>query len=57
MKIPGHTGLEIDEPDRLELDHFELCPVCGQLFDLRDLDQVMDHLHAPDVDIEPARPN
>ena len=56
MKNPGHTGLEI-EPDRPVLDYLELCPVCGQLFDLRDLDQVMDRLHAPDVDNEPARPN
>jgi hypothetical protein len=57
MKTPRHSGRDVNSPDRPELDHFELCPVCGQLFDLRDLSQVRAHLHEPDFDIEPARPN
>jgi hypothetical protein len=26
-----------------EREHFEVCPVCGQAFDLRNLDQVIHH--------------
>lgn len=26
-----------------EADHFEVCPTCGQMFDMRVLDQVIHH--------------
>ncbi|MEA2822994.1 MAG: hypothetical protein QOJ86_4998 [Bradyrhizobium sp.] len=30
---------------RSELDHFGNCPNCGALVDMRDLAQVIEHLH------------
>jgi hypothetical protein len=47
----------IDDPGGAELEYFELCSVCGQLFDLRDLAQVRAHLHPPEFEKVPARPN
>jgi hypothetical protein len=30
------------EPEN-EAEHFDVCPLCGQAFDMRDLDDVMRH--------------
>jgi hypothetical protein len=30
---------------KTELENFGRCPVCGELFDCRDLEQVMAHIH------------
>ncbi|WOH53514.1 hypothetical protein [Bradyrhizobium sp. sBnM-33] len=35
----------MDDPDRLEIEIFGKCPVCGALVDMRDLAQVMTHMH------------
>jgi hypothetical protein len=35
----------MDDPDRPEIEHFGNCPVCGALVDMRDLGQVMTHMH------------
>lgn len=32
---------------RNEADHFMECPDCGEIFDVRDLGQVFDHIHEP----------
>jgi uncharacterized C2H2 Zn-finger protein len=32
-----------------EADHFMKCPGCGQWFDMRDLSEVMEHVHDQDV--------
>jgi hypothetical protein len=47
--IPGRSRSAI-APPRDELIHFELCPMCGQAVDRRDIYAVMHHLpvgHTP----------
>jgi hypothetical protein len=48
-------------PDRPEIEHFGNCDVCGALVDVRDLAQVMAHMHGrepldltnrPDPDVQ-----
>jgi hypothetical protein len=34
-----------------EREHFGSCPVCGELFDCPDLNQVMEHLHGGKVEM------
>jgi hypothetical protein len=41
--VPRHTGRS--EEARSELDHFGNCPFCGALVDMRDLGQVIQHMH------------
>ncbi|MCK1641640.1 hypothetical protein IVA95_29885 [Bradyrhizobium sp. 157] len=36
----------MDDPDRPEIEHFGNCPVCGELIDMRELAQVIAHMHA-----------
>lgn len=38
-----------------EADHFIRCTICGEVFDMRDLGQVVDHLHGQEIEEEPAR--
>jgi hypothetical protein len=38
-------GIDSENPDRPEIEHFGNCDVCGALVDMRDLGQVMDHMH------------
>jgi hypothetical protein len=43
-----------------EADHFGNCPVCGTLLDMRDLAQMLAHVHEQEIEIiegdgEPAR--
>jgi hypothetical protein len=42
----------MDDPDRPEIDHFSNCPVCGELIDMRDLVQVIAHIHGQKPDPE-----
>jgi hypothetical protein len=54
--IPRHTGRDLDSVAKTELDHFGNCPFCGALVDMRDLAQVMEHVHGQeieDIDAEP----
>jgi hypothetical protein len=41
--MPEIRGTDADDEPANEADHFEICPVCGQAFDRRDLDQVLHH--------------
>jgi hypothetical protein len=34
-----------------EADHFMKCPCCGEWFDLRDLDQLLAHVHDAEIEI------
>ena len=43
--IPRYTGRDADGEARNELDHFGNCPHCGALVDMRDLGQVIEHVH------------
>jgi hypothetical protein len=38
-------GIDSENPDRPEIKHFGNCDVCGALVDMRDLTQVMEHMH------------
>jgi hypothetical protein len=44
-------GVDHDDTAPTEGDHFLKCPGCGEWFDMRDLDQVIDHIHDGDFDI------
>jgi hypothetical protein len=48
--IPRHKGIDADGIARAEADHFMKCPGCGEWFDMRDLGQVLAHIH--DAEIE-----
>jgi transcription initiation factor IIE alpha subunit len=43
QRIPRYTGK--DKEAQTELDHFGNCPHCGALVDMRDLKQVIQHVH------------
>jgi hypothetical protein len=44
-KVPRYTGTDSESPERPEIEHFGNCDVCGALVDMRDLAQVMEHMH------------
>ena len=44
-KFPSYTGADSENTDRPEIEHFGNCDVCGALVDMRDLAQVMAHMH------------
>ena len=39
----GKLRLRLVSPDTAGVDHFAVCPFCGGTFDLRELDQVLEH--------------
>jgi hypothetical protein len=43
--IPRYTGRDADGEARTEIEHFGNCPHCGALVDMRDLRQVIEHVH------------
>ncbi|TWI73615.1 hypothetical protein IQ16_01753 [Bradyrhizobium huanghuaihaiense] len=50
MAIEGKPiGHAQDEPE-----HFIRCTICGEPLDMRDLAQVLDHLHEQNVEEEPT---
>jgi hypothetical protein len=55
--IPRCTGVDADGVAKTEADHFGNCPVCGALVDMRDLGQVLAHVHDAKIEIsEGAEP-
>jgi hypothetical protein len=44
-RIPRYTGRDADGEARSEMEHFGNCPHCGALVDMRDLGQVIEHVH------------
>jgi hypothetical protein len=48
-KLP--PGRDADDVAQKELDHFGNCPICGALLDMRDLAQVLEHVHGQRIDI------
>jgi hypothetical protein len=44
-KVPSYTGTDSEDPRRPEIEHFGNCPVCGALLDMRDLGQIIEHMH------------
>jgi hypothetical protein len=60
-KIPRYTGVDPDSVAESEADHFMKCPAYGQRFDMRDLTQVLAHVHDAEIEISegpepPPRP-
>ncbi|WP_247281683.1 MULTISPECIES: hypothetical protein [unclassified Bradyrhizobium] len=39
---------------RTERDHFIRCPICGKMLDMRDLGEVISHLHGQEIEEEPT---
>jgi hypothetical protein len=48
---PRNTGTDADGVAQTELDHFGNCPVCGALIDMRDLGQILPHMHGAKIEI------
>ena len=51
MKVPRNNGIDADGVTETEADHFDKCPACGQWFDMRDLGEVLAHVHGADIEI------
>lgn len=49
-------GLPLGWKPESELDHFMKCPVCGEVFDMRNLGQAMEHIHDGPAEIEKGPP-
>src|SRR5258707_935069 len=45
------AGSYPDAVAETQADHFGNCPVCGALLDMRDLGQVIEHVHDADLEI------
>jgi len=43
-------GRDIVGEAKTELDHFGNCPICRALVDMRDLAQVMEHVHGQEIE-------
>jgi uncharacterized C2H2 Zn-finger protein len=54
----NYRGFDPDGVTETEADHFMRCPGCGEWFDMRDLDQLLAHVHDAEIEIceEPAPP-
>jgi hypothetical protein len=39
----GKLRLRLVSPDSAGVDHFAVCPFCQRIFDMRELDQVLEH--------------
>jgi hypothetical protein len=50
-RIPRYTGVDADGVAETEADHFMECPGCGEWFDMRDLDQMLPHVHDAEIEI------
>ena len=44
-------GFDPDDVAETEADHFGNCPICGALLDMRDLTQVLAHVHDAEIEI------
>jgi hypothetical protein len=45
-------GYDPDGIAQTELDHYGNCPVCGALLDMRDLAQILAHVHDAEIGFE-----
>jgi hypothetical protein len=50
-KLPRNTGTDGDGVAQTEADHFGNCPVCGAFIDMRDLGQVLAHVHDQEIEL------
>ncbi|WP_167767754.1 hypothetical protein [Bradyrhizobium frederickii] len=49
------AGKPLSRSTREEGEHFIRCPVCGKMLEMRDLGEVLDHLHGQEIEEEPTR--
>jgi hypothetical protein len=47
----NYRGVDPDGVAETEADHFMKCPGCGEWFDMRDLDQLLAHVHDAEIEI------
>jgi hypothetical protein len=47
----NYRGFDPDGVAEAEADHFMKCPGCGEWFDMRDLDQLLAHVHDAEIEI------
>ena len=52
LRMPRYTGVDADGVAETELDHLGNCPFCGALVDMRDLAQVLAHVHDQALECE-----
>jgi uncharacterized C2H2 Zn-finger protein len=45
------AGFDVDNVPKTEADHFMKCPGCGERFDMRDLGQILVHVHDAEIEI------
>jgi hypothetical protein len=50
-RMKAKMGRDADGVAHKELDHLGNCPVCVALVDMRDLAQVLEHVHGQRIDI------
>jgi hypothetical protein len=50
-KTRNYHGLDPDGVAEAETDHFMKCPGCGEWFDMRDLGQLLAHVHDAEIEI------
>jgi hypothetical protein len=48
---PPKPGIDADGVAENEADHFMKCPACSQWFDMRDLAQVVEHIHDSEIEV------
>jgi hypothetical protein len=48
----NYRGFDPDSVAETEADHFMKCPGCGEWFDMRDLDQLLAHVHDAEIEIK-----
>jgi CRISPR/Cas system type I-B associated protein Csh2 (Cas7 group RAMP superfamily) len=51
MIVRGNTGVDADGIAETEADHFMNCPGCGEWFDMRELGQMLVHMHDAEIEI------
>ncbi|WP_156041852.1 hypothetical protein [Bradyrhizobium sp. URHD0069] len=44
-------GQDVNGIARTDADHHMKCPACGQWFDMRDLAQVVEHIHDGEIEV------
>jgi hypothetical protein len=51
IEVGKYRGVDGDDIARTEADHFGNCPVCGASVDMRDLAQVLAHIHDGEIEV------
>jgi hypothetical protein len=49
--VPRDNGIDADGTAQSEADHFVKCPGCDRWLDMRDLGQVLEHVHGAQIEI------